>query len=80
MPPEINALRERLKARGTETEEQFKVRLTNATNEMNFWNEFEYVVINDTLDKAVNEVQSIVTAHYCRTDKIDPELIKKIIG
>ncbi len=80
LPPSHDALQQRLKARGTETEEQFRIRLSNAENEMKLWKNFEYVVINDILDKAVHEVQSIVIAHHCRTDKCDVEQIEKIIG
>ena len=80
LPPSHDALRQRLKARGTETEEQFTIRLNNAQNEMKLWKDSEYVVINDDLDKAVNEVQSIVIAHHCRTDKCDVEQIERIIG
>jgi guanylate kinase len=80
LPPSIEALRQRLTARGTETQEQLKVRFENATDEMKLWGNFEYVVINDDLDKAINEVQSIVTADGCRTDRFNSEQIKNIIG
>ena len=80
LPPSLHDLRERLKARGTETPEQLEVRFRNAADEMKLWREFDYVVINDDLSTAVNEVESIVTSDRCRTDRIDPEQIENIIG
>ncbi|RKX25679.1 MAG: guanylate kinase [Candidatus Zixiibacteriota bacterium] len=80
LPPSVDVLRSRLTARGTETEEQLKIRRDNATNEMGLWKGFDYVVVNDELEVAVNKVQSIITGHYCRTDVVSEEQIKKIIG
>ena len=80
LPPSIKELKKRLKKRGTETVEQLKVRFNNAANEMKLYHKFGYVVVNDELDKAVNEVLSIINCHHCRTDKIKLEQIKKIIG
>jgi guanylate kinase len=80
LPPSVADLRERLSARGTETKEQLQVRFENAAREMKLWNRFEYVVINRELDTAVDEVESAITSHHCRTDQIDTEQIKNIIG
>ncbi len=80
LPPSVEALRARLTARGTETEEQLEVRRHNATEEMKLWNKFEYAVINDNLDVAVQEVEAIILSHHTRTDKIATEQIKNIIG
>jgi guanylate kinase len=41
---------------------------------------FDYVVVNKELDTAVKQVLAIVEAHHCRIDRIDPELIERIIG
>jgi len=80
LPPSIKELKKRLKKRGTETVEQLKVRFNNAMNEMKLYHKFDYVVVNDELEKASGEVLSIINCHYCRTDKIKPEQIKKTIG
>jgi len=80
LPPSVEALRARLTARGTETEEQLEVRRHNATEEMKLWNKFEYAVINDNLDVAVQEVEAIILSHHTRTDRIAAEQIKNIIG
>ena len=80
LPPSVAALRRRLSARGTETEEQLQVRYENATREMKLWKNFEYAVINDDLQVAVSEVESAIIAHHCRTDRRAAEQIENIIG
>jgi len=80
LPPSVDALRSRLKARGTETDEQLQVRFRNATDEMKLWRRFQYAVINEELESAVGEVRSIIGGHHCRTDQMDPEQIENMIG
>jgi len=58
--PSLNALSERLKSRGTETEEMLQERLAKAETELKFKDNFDHVVINDILEKACNEVHDIV--------------------
>ena len=74
-PPSLQALKQRLKLRGTETPEQFKVRFENAAREMQYYRRFDYVVVNDDLMVAVSKVLAIITAHNCRTDR--PNLEQK---
>jgi guanylate kinase len=62
-PPSLQALKERLKRRGTETEEQLKVRFENAAEEMELHDRFSYVVINEQLNSAVDEVLGIINQH-----------------
>ncbi|MDF1544867.1 MAG: guanylate kinase [bacterium] len=80
LPPSVRALKQRLSARGTETREQLRVRFENALSEMRLYNRFEYVVVNDSLQTAVDQVIGIVEAHPCRTENLDRELIKRIVG
>jgi len=80
LPPSIAALKERLRKRGTETSDQLAVRFHNARKEMRLYRRFEYVVVNKELGEAVSQVLSIVEAHHCRTDKLNPEQMKRISG
>ncbi len=81
LPPSVDELHKRLTARGTETEEQLEVRRNNATEEMKLlWNNFDYVVVNNKLEEAVEQVYSIINAHNCRIDKINMELINSILS
>jgi guanylate kinase len=79
LPPSVAALRRRLKKRGTESPDQLRVRFENAKKEMRLYHRFEYAVINDDLDTAVQQVACIICSHQCRTENLDPEQIKRIV-
>jgi guanylate kinase len=59
-PPSIEELERRLRGRNTESEEQLKCRLANAIGEMKLAKKYNYVVINDDVKKAVDELVEIV--------------------
>ncbi len=80
LPPSIKELRKRLRRRGTETEGQLQVRFENAKKEMREYEKFPYTVINKDLQRAVAEVLAIIMAHPWRTENIQKEQIKNIIG
>ena len=61
-PPSIAELENRLKKRGTETDEVIKRRLTQAKTEVNFIPDYDYLVINDDLDECVKEMYGIICA------------------
>jgi guanylate kinase len=60
MPPSIEKLIDRLRNRKTESEETFKRRMERVKMEMSFAQDFDYRVINDLLEKAIEEVSGIV--------------------
>ncbi len=60
MPPSLEELARRLQKRGTDSEETIALRLKNAEEEMAARNEFDYVVVNDKLEDAVNEIRNIL--------------------
>ncbi len=80
LPPSVRELRHRLRQRGTETLEQLAIRYENAKREMKLYRRFEYVVVNQTLDLAVQQVLAVIRAHQCRTDKVDTEQMQTITG
>lgn len=59
-PPSIEELENRLRGRGTETEEVIKSRVAKATQEFGFKDQYKYIVVNDELDRAVDEVRQII--------------------
>lgn len=59
-PPSIEALRERLIKRNTETDEDLKKRIERAEMELGFKDKFDYVVSNIDLEKAKEEVKNII--------------------
>ena len=62
MPPSRDELERRLRGRKTDAEEVIVRRLRDALSDMTHWNEFDYVVINDNLDEAVDELAAIVSS------------------
>jgi guanylate kinase len=67
MPPSLDALARRLENRGTDTAQDRRLRLDSALHEMEQYVNFDYVVINDDLDRAIDELVAIITAERCRT-------------
>ncbi len=62
LPPSANALVERLTERGTEEKETVIRRIENARAELEQAAKFDYIVVNENLDQAIDEVRSIVLA------------------
>ena len=69
LPPTADALVQRLRERGTEGEDTLARRIENARDELEQASQFDYIVVNENLDQAIEEVQSIVLAHGRRTDR-----------
>ncbi|HCM40522.1 MAG: guanylate kinase [Bdellovibrionales bacterium GWB1_52_6] len=65
-PPSLQVLEQRLRARGTDKEETILKRLRNAKAEMDRKNEFDLVVINDSLDRAYEELRAAVSTQLSR--------------
>lgn len=71
MPPSMEELKTRLINRGTDSEEKIMSRFKTAYQEINEVTKYNYVVINDKLDKATNKVSAILQAEKCRVDRIE---------
>lgn len=61
MPPSIDVLEKRLRRRGTETEAAIHTRVGKAFAELDFYREFDAIVINDVLDKTKVDVHTLVS-------------------
>ena len=66
-PPSFAILEQRLRGRGTDSEEAIVRRLGNARREMELWRRYDYVIINDDAVKAADELEAIIMASHCRT-------------
>lgn len=60
LPPSRDALETRLRNRKTDSDEVIARRLRDAVADMSHWNEFEYVVVNDDFDRALDDLARIV--------------------
>jgi guanylate kinase len=63
VPPDLETLEQRLRSRGTEDEQKVRTRLQRAAMEMETGKQFDAVVVNDSLERAVAEVETIITRH-----------------
>ena len=65
-PPSWQALEERLTSRGTDSPEKVQKRLVRAKVELQTANTYDYFVINDTVERAVREINAIMLAEHCK--------------
>ncbi len=61
-PPSSEALMERLKGRGTESDEEVSRRIERAEFELSYAKDYDYTVVNDDLERAYQEIQAVITA------------------
>ena len=66
LPPSLEELKRRIEGRGTETPESLSRRLKNAVAEIKIGTEYDYVVVNDTINNAVAQIKSIIAAERCK--------------
>ncbi len=62
----MRCLRQRLIARGTDSPEELEVRLRNAPEELSSTRHFDYVIINDEVERAAGQLASIIYAERAR--------------
>ena len=62
LPPSLAELKRRIEGRGTENPESLSRRLKNAVAEIKIGLEYDYVVVNDSVDNAVAQIKAILTA------------------
>ncbi|EOD01309.1 guanylate kinase [Caldisalinibacter kiritimatiensis] len=77
VPPSMKELRNRIEKRGTETEEAINERFSSAFNELNFASKYDYVVVNDEVNKAVKRIEAIVMAEKCKIER-QKEVLNKV--
>ncbi|OGC90986.1 MAG: guanylate kinase [candidate division Zixibacteria bacterium RBG_16_53_22] len=67
IPPSLTELRRRLFHRRTDSSEQRKMRLETAVKELGYWHRYDYIVLNEDLKEATNEVDMIIAAERAKT-------------
>ena len=66
LPPSYEVLKQRLIARGTDSPEELALRLRRAPEELREYSSFDYVIINDEVEKAARQLSSIIYAERAR--------------
>lgn len=62
LPPSLEELESRLRGRNSDSDEEIAFRMKAALSEISHWPEFDYVLVNDDLNKAVEEVRAVLVA------------------
>ena len=70
-PPSIEELRRRLHKRGTETEEVIEQRIARAKEELPYAEQYDYIVLNDALEDAVADLNTVIRAASMRPENTD---------
>lgn len=78
LPPSLTVLRERLVARGTDSPAELEVRLRNAPQELKAYKTFDYVIINDDVDRAAEQLIAIIEGERTRLSR-QQERIRRVV-
>ena len=70
LPPTAAALEERLRARAEDSEDVVVRRMRGASNEIQHWDEYDYVVVNDDIEQSVTAVRAILAAERLRRTRL----------
>ena len=68
-PPNISDLKKRLKKRNTETDKIIKLRLNRIEEEMQYKSKFDYIIINNKLEIAFQELKNIILKNKDKVEK-----------
>lgn len=69
LPPSLAELERRLRGRGTEDEQTTLRRLKNAKGEIEHYGIFDYVIVNDEINRAYEQLRGVVYAERCRRER-----------
>ena len=70
LPPDANALSQRLRGRGKDSEAQIQMRLQYAKHEMEEISHYDYLVVNGDLETAYRELEAVILATRCRRERM----------
>jgi len=83
LPPSREALEQRLRGRGTDSDEVIARRLRDSLADLSHWNEFDYIVVNDDFERATEDLQAIVSGQgeHLRRDRAQlRELLARLLA
>ncbi|MGD1878601.1 MAG: guanylate kinase [Kiloniellaceae bacterium] len=69
LPPSTGELERRLHTRAQDSDEVVRSRMAKAADEMSHWAEYDYIIINDDLEKSVEQVEAILTAERLKRER-----------
>ncbi|MEM7777972.1 MAG: guanylate kinase [Pseudomonadota bacterium] len=69
LPPSANVLKDRLKRRGLDSPEVVSTRLSRASDEISHWAQYDYVIVNESLDISADQLRAILVAERARRER-----------
>ena len=69
VPPSMDELKKRLSGRGTETQEVIEKRINTAIHEFGYIEKYNYILLNDDVESAVERLEAIINAEHCRIER-----------
>ena len=75
LPPSLKELKNRITARGTETVEQIENRMSRAMQEIKTIDKYDYFIVNDNLERAVEDLESIISAENNKVKRYSQETV-----
>ena len=75
-PPSFEILEKRLRSRASDSAEQIEMRLAKARHELSFFRKYNYLVVNDDLEKAADSVAAIIQSCGLRTSCLPEDFLK----
>lgn len=73
LPPSAEALEQRLRSRGKDSDEQIRTRMKHARHEMELYHAYDYLILNDDLELAYRQFESIVHATRASRERMAPK-------
>lgn len=79
LPPSLEILEQRLRGRGTETDDVICNRMAQASREIGCVTDYDYAVVNNTVEQAVSDIEAIIAAEKLRVSR-DKTIAERIIN
>ena len=70
LPPSLDVLKQRLKARKVDRQQVIQFRVAQARNEMKQARWYDYIIVNDRIEEATEQLKSIIIAERCRRERV----------
>ncbi len=72
LPPSVASLEQRLRSRGKDSDEQIRIRVQHARHELELYHAYDYLVLNDDLDLAYRQFESVIYATRASRERMAP--------
>jgi guanylate kinase len=78
LPPSMKALEKRLSGRKSDADDEIYRRLNNARDEISYYQYYDYIIINDRIEKALSDLASIVKTSRLKTERLNSGVLENL--